>query len=74
MEEYYSCCGKSICRGCLYSFRESGNNKKCTLCNADQGKTGGERVDELMGWVNDAGAMTALGRCYIHGAYGLLQD
>jgi hypothetical protein len=25
MDAYYSCCGKSICRGCIGSFRESGN-------------------------------------------------
>jgi hypothetical protein len=25
-DEYYSCCGKSICRGCIYSLCESGNN------------------------------------------------
>jgi hypothetical protein len=23
--EYYECCGKSICRGCMYSFCKSGN-------------------------------------------------
>jgi rubrerythrin len=35
-ESYYPCCGKSICRGCLYSFVESGNEDKCPFCNCDR--------------------------------------
>ena len=39
-KEYYSCCGKSICGGCVDSFRKSGNDGKCPFCNADtMGKT-----------------------------------
>ena len=34
-EAYYSCCGKSICRGCEHSFRVSGNDEKCPFCNSD---------------------------------------
>jgi len=30
-EVYYSCCGKTICGGCVYSFRESGNNEKMSF-------------------------------------------
>ena len=29
MEQYYPCCGKSICNGCSPSFAMSGNNEKC---------------------------------------------
>jgi hypothetical protein len=29
MEEYYACCGKTICRGCDYTFRRSGNVRRC---------------------------------------------
>ena len=76
MEAYYSCCGKSICKGCVLSSYMSGNNKKCPFCNADQDKTEGEKVEELMKRVeaNDAVAMCVLGSHYIHGGYGLLQD
>jgi hypothetical protein len=28
-ETYYPCCGKSICKGCDYSFDQSGNEDKC---------------------------------------------
>ena len=26
MEEYFTCCGKSICGGCIHSFGKTGNN------------------------------------------------
>jgi hypothetical protein len=50
-EEYYSCCRKSICGGCVHSFRKSGNDDKCPFCNADQDKTDEEAVEEVMKWV-----------------------
>ena len=76
LETYYCCCGKSICKGCIYSFNESGNIDKCPFCNAEVDKTDEERVDELMIRVeaNDAGAMYILGNHYYHGHLGLLQD
>jgi tetratricopeptide (TPR) repeat protein len=76
-EQYYSCCGKSICGGCVHSFSKSGNMGKCPFCKADKlGKTDEERVQEIMRRieVNDAGATFALGNCYQHGQLGLLSD
>jgi TPR repeat protein len=77
-ETYYSCCGKSICGGCEYSFGKSGNNEKCPFCKADlRGKTDLDRVDELMKRVeaHDAGAIYVLGSTYYHGQLlGLQQD
>ena len=47
-ETYYSCCGKSICGGCVHSSYESGNIGKCPFCNANQeNKTVEEQVKEL---------------------------
>ena len=74
---YYSCCGKSICGGCVYSFHESGNDGNCPFCNAmTGGKTNEERVEEIMKRVavNDAGAMSALADCYYNRQLGLNQD
>jgi len=74
---YYSCCGKSICRGCVYSFMQSGNIEKCPFCKADHvNKTDEERVDELMKRVEvtDAGSMMVLGSYHSHGQLGLQQD
>jgi TPR repeat protein len=76
MEEYFSCCGKSICTGCVHSFRKSGN-MKCPFCNYDgRGKTDEEIVEDLMKRVeaNDAGATYVLGSYHYHGQYGLHQD
>jgi TPR repeat protein len=76
-EEYYQCCGKSICRGCIYSFGKSVNIEKCPFCNSDRtSKTDNEKVKELMKRVevNDAGAMTVLGSYNYHGKLGLLRD
>jgi hypothetical protein len=76
-KEYYSCCGKSICRGCLYSFVKSGNIGKCPFCNSDlRGKTDEEHIKELMKRVevNDAGAMYVLGNYCYNGIVGLQQD
>jgi hypothetical protein len=77
MTEYYSCCGKYICGGCMHSFHESGNSGKCPFCKADgRGKTDLDRVEEIMKRVevNDAGATCLLGNSYYHGQLGLQQD
>jgi TPR repeat protein len=76
-EAYYPCCGKSICRGCVYSFGQSGNASKCPFCNSDRSsKTCEEKNEELMKRVeaNDAGAMYVLGSYYYQGSNGLQQD
>ena len=76
-EQYYSCCGKSICRGCLYSFGKSGNIMNCPYCKAEiAGKKNEEHVKELMKRevANDAGAILALGNSYYIGLIGLQQD
>jgi len=76
-ETYYSCCGKSICKGCVDSFRKSGNIGICPFCNAmTGGKTNAEIVEELMKRVkvNDAGAIYVLGNDYHNGSEGLQQD
>ena len=76
-QKYYCCCGKSICRGCLYSFHKSGNIDYCPHCRADKrSKTDEERVKELKKRVevNDSGAMYILGNSYGRGYLGLRQD
>jgi len=75
--EYYSCCGKSICKGCVDSFRKSGNIGTCAFCKADRvNKTDAEIVGEIMKRVdaNDAGAIYLMGNYYYHGNLGLQQD
>jgi tetratricopeptide (TPR) repeat protein len=77
MEKYYSCCGKIMCKGCMYSFCKSGNIGKCPFCNSDQNsKTRDEQVEELMKRVavNDADAICMLANQYHHGRTGFQQD
>ena len=74
---YYQCCGKSICRGCDYSFYENDNDDKCPFCNSDRSsKTDEETVGEVMMRVeaNDAGAICYLGGYYYYGTGGFPQD
>ena len=77
MEQYYECCGKSICAGCIHSFRKSGNDGKCPFCNSDRAdKTDEERVEEMMRRVeaNDAASIFMLAVSYHHGVRGFQQD
>jgi TPR repeat protein len=76
-EEYYPCCGKSVCAGCVHSFRVSGNGYNCPFCNSDRaGKTRDEKVEEVMKRVeaNDAASIYMLACYYQHGLNGLQQD
>jgi TPR repeat protein len=76
-EKYYPCCGKSICGGCIHSFRKSGNDDKCPFCNSNRSsRTREEMVGEFMkrAAVNDPGAICLLAGYYYHGRVGLQQD
>ena len=75
-EEYFSCCGKSICVGCVNSFRKSGNDV-CPFCKAKiSGKTDEEQLEELRKRMaaNDPGAIYLLANYYYYGWGSLEQD
>ena len=74
---YYECCGKSICRGCFYSFCKSENIMNCPYCktekiNKTEEETNGQLMKRLE--VNDAGAICELAIHYYQGNWGLQQD
>jgi TPR repeat protein len=76
-EQYYPCCGKSICGGCVHSCRQSGDDVKCPFCNSDRtDKTDEEIVGELMkrAEANDAASIYVLASFYQHGLNGFQQD
>ena len=76
MEECFVCCGKSVCKGCIHSCRESGT-RKCPFCNAYRcSKTNEEMADEIMKRVeaNDAASICLLANYYNHGLNGYQQD
>ena len=68
---YYPCCGKSICRGCVYSFVMSGNDDKCPFCNSDRGKIEEKDNEDLMKRVeaNDAASIYLLADSYYQGLH-----
>ena len=77
MEKYYPCCGKTICRGCMYSSRKSGSDDQCPFCNSDRrSKTVEECVEEMMKRVeaNDAASICLLANSYYQGLHGLQRD
>jgi TPR repeat protein len=77
MEVYYPCCGKYICRGCVHSYRVSGNDEKCPFCNTDQStKTDEECAEEITKRVeaNDATSIFLVAGYYLHGVSSFQQD
>ena len=74
-EQYYPCCGKSICKGCIHSCLKSGNNK-CPFCNSDRDKTAEEEVEENMKRVeaNDPASICLLATQHHLGRAGFQQD
>ena len=78
MENYYTCCGKHICKGCLLSFFKSGNDDKCPFCNAERKRnaTDEDYVAEIRKRVeaNDAASIYLLANCYYRGLNGVQQD
>jgi hypothetical protein len=75
--EYFPCCGKTICRGCDYSFCKSGNEERCPFCNADRcSKTDEQQVEEIRKRVdaNDAASTYVLANSYYNGFNGFQQD
>jgi TPR repeat protein len=77
MEVYYSCCGKSICGGCVHSFLISGNLGKCPHCKSELiAKTKDDVLKEVMNRVaaNDPVSIDRLAHFYQHGLEGFQQD
>jgi TPR repeat protein len=77
MDGYFPCCGKNICRGCVYSFGQTGNGDKCPFCNSDRAdKTLEEIVADIMKRVeaNDAASIYVLANFNYHGVRGFQQD
>ena len=75
--EYYPCCGKSICGGCINSFNRTDNDDKCPFCISDQGnKTQEDQVGDNMKRVeaNDPTSICMLANSYHHGLNGFQQD
>ena len=77
-EEYYACCGKNICMGCIHSFCKSGNIRKCPFCNSERNRNAPfeEYIEQVRKRVeaNDPGAICMLAECYQFGRPGIARD
>jgi len=73
---FHSCCGKNICRGCIYAMKMSEGKDLCAFCRTPSFCTDEEhikRLKKLMAKGNgDAFAMLA--GYYVNGSEGLPQD
>ena len=75
---FESCCGKSICKGCIYAMEETGskNMKLCPFCKTPPAKSEEEglgRLKKLMEKGN-ADALNSRAGEYAQGIYGVPQD
>jgi len=78
---YYACCGKMICRGCVYApvYDNQGNevdNKKCPFCRTPHHTSNEEMVKRMKKRMqaHDPIAIYNIGVYYRDGDYGYQQD
>ena len=75
--QFQSCCGKMICRGCIYAMVErEGVNTLCAFCRTPDPNSAKEcikRFKKLMGKGNGHAFYTFAG-CYAQGGLGMPQD
>jgi len=72
---YSTCCGKTICSGCIYAGAMVGHDQLCPFCRtpAPSSEEGVKRVKKRTD-VGDAIAIFELGYYYFEGMHGLPQD
>ena len=73
---FNSCCGKLICKGCIYAMQISGGQDLCAFCRTPPPSSSEEiiqRIKKLMDKKN-AKAFHHLAGCYSDGTHDLPQD
>ena len=75
-QEYYSCCGKTICGGCLYAVAQRDKDLKCPFCRIPAPESEEELIERIKKRVQfgDSDAICNLGLYYYKGKYGLTKD
>jgi len=76
---YMACCGKVICRGCVYAFQSRATKKEhdiCPFCRTPPPKSDKKKVKryEKRIEMNDAMAISSMGAYYDGGLFGLKQN
>ena len=74
---FQSCCGKTICSGCIHAvLKRDKGVALCSFCRSPEATSNNEVIKRMMKRVDkgDAEAITNLGFYYSNGSYGLAQD
>jgi len=73
---YYSCCGKTICSGCIHAVALRDDEEKCPFCRTPAPTTDEELIkrNEKRIEAKDAMAIYGLGCVYSEGKLGLRQN
>jgi len=75
--QFWACCGKGICHGCIYSMMESeGGGELCPYCRTPPSKSNREEIKRLNKLMNNGNgeAFNTLGIAYSKEALGLSRD
>ncbi|KAL9186246.1 hypothetical protein ACHAXT_005484 [Thalassiosira profunda] len=74
--QYFTCCGKVICAGCVVAGEDAGSKEKCPFCRSSPPYSESEGLRRLRDRVdkNDPEAMVSLGVAYNKGLMGLKKD
>ena len=73
---YMACCGKLICRGCIYAVALENDDQLCPFCRTPAPTTDKEVVEihKKRMEMKDPMAISSLGGFYANGSYGLPQN
>ena len=74
--EFQTCCGKNLCRGCIFAMLESGGGDLCAFCRMPNTKTDEEHVERLKKLMEKGNGLAFyyLAGYYARGISGLPQD
>ena len=73
---FMTCCGKTICNGCIHAIKIGEGKDLCPFCRTPEPTSDGE-TNRMLKKVMDKGsgqAYSTLAGCYAEGRYGMPQD
>ena len=73
---FYSCCGKDICKGCIFAMVESGAKDICAFCRTPDPNSAKECIkrNKLLMEKGNGHAVFVLAGCYARGIMNMPQD
>ena len=73
---FESCCGKTICNGCIYAMKISGGKDLCAFCRKPKATSNEEEIKRVKNLMDNGNAYSFnfLGYAYNNGLRGMSQD